>query len=325
MAQEASVDVVQAVTYTGVDDDGTAGEAANVYRQLMGDGPAEGVRSFGMVNPAIADSLGDVAARNLDALGGNASVNQTRIGPDGGVEIAEDDRGRVFTLVNTDPGAAEDLNTQVGVHQADQLRQAIEADDDGALQRAAESNGNLEGYMNAGVVNADLIAQRLGYEVDMEDYQDARQAAGIAKSVAMGGLSLHPVGAMTAPLANEAGDMLIDELITPPEDPSAHDVDDASDNQVLATRAAYDYLQARQEITGEGVGSGSGLTDENGDLLPWDELSADDKTALRTESGVGVYTDPQFFDPAGRFDEASLDEQGIPHAESVEAHLDGKQ
>src|SRR5699024_1079447 len=181
MAQRASVDVIDAVTDTGND-----GEGPNVFRQLMGGGQ-EDAKSFGIINPQIADSLGDVGARNLDALGANAATGKTQIGPDGGVEVAEDDRGRLFTLVNTDPDAAKDLNTQVGVYQAEQLRDAIKSGDDDALKAAAENNGNLEGYMNAGRVNANLIGDRLGYEVDLNEYEDARKAADLAKGFALTG------------------------------------------------------------------------------------------------------------------------------------------
>src|SRR5690625_5034159 len=312
MAQRASVDVIDAVTDTGNDEG-----RPNVFRQLMG-GAQEDAKSFGMINPQIADSLGDVAARNLDALGGDPSIKSTEIGPDDGVQVAEDDRGRLFTLVNTDPDAAEDLNAQVGVYQAEQLRAAIKAGDDDALKIAAKTNGTLEGYMNAGPLNAYLIGQHLDYKVDQSEYEDAQKAAGLAKGVAITGLSVHPYSALTAPMANEAGDMLIERLIPEQEDPDSYYVDDSGDDGALKTRAAYDYLQARQEITGQSPDDES-LTNENGDLKPWDQLSSDARQRLEMEDDVDVYTDN--YPAAARFTLAALDETGVYDEERADAYL----
>src|SRR5699024_6806153 len=99
---------------------------------------------------------------------------------------------------------------------------------------------------------------------------------------------------------------------------------ESGDADAQSTRAAYDYLQAKHEITGEPLDIPA-LTDDNGDLKPWDQLSDEAKTSVRSADGVGAYTDVNFYNPAGRFDQAALDEKGTNFEKRVDDYLDGTQ
>ncbi len=149
------------------------------FNRLM-DGPGNDYRensdSFGVRNPYLAQALGETTAGYLDRFGADPS-GDTGL-QNGKVIISEGDRIRIFTLVGTDPQAAQGLAGSVGVYEqvmgehaarasgVDQVELANSAARVDAYLEVGLNNGALDRTHNAEVAAQQaLIEKRTGFAV----------------------------------------------------------------------------------------------------------------------------------------------------------------
>lgn len=250
----------------------------------------EGQASFGEYNPALVHSLVDVGSRNLDALSlhpGGAGEEVEFVPRDGDqdstIAVSNADRGKFFTLLATDEDAYTELSRNVGAHQQTNLNHAI--NNDGDTAEAGAYNSRLDGYLQAGYVNAAMTSNQADYDEAMEGYQETRRALEMGQNLVTGAVTAsHPAGFAAAAPTNALLDEIIDSSLDKPE-LETYDTSGLENTEYSEARAGYAYLAASHQADPDSLTERDReiLIDEDGDLRSFQEIRPGDYQQLATE------------------------------------------
>nr|WP_163573739.1 hypothetical protein [Fodinicola feengrottensis] len=211
--------------------------------------------TLGARNPAITAALGETAVGFIDRFAADPDGGPTDV-RGGDVQISEGDRIRIFSLIATDPKAAEALSTSVQLYEQKLGGMEVSTNDQHAVQ-LGNSVARIDSYLEVGVNNG-LIETGLG---DQEAQQKAaaihaaseKVVAGLIKDVVLAPI---PGGSGVAKLLIAGGKSLFNSAYadaTTPSDPSKIPINISTQNGYGLDRLQYNtYYGEVNELASEG-------------------------------------------------------------------------